>query len=136
MAKFKTTGLEDVERAFLMRAAGASASVDKMLKAGADVLVKAQQNEVKATFASDRATGALAASIQASRVKGNDSERYVEVAPTGTDAHGVSNATKGFVLQYGRSNMPARPWMSAANEKAGDAVNLAMREAWEAEQID
>ena len=58
----------------------------------------------------------------------------VEVYPDGKDRHGVRNATKGFVLQYGRKNMPARPWFTAANTKAADAVNAEMRRVWEAKQ--
>ena len=65
-----------------------------------------------------------------------DGGKMVEVYPDGKDRHGVRNATKGFVLQYGRKNMPARPWFTAANTKAADAVNDEMRRVWEAKQND
>ena len=46
----------------------------------------------------------------------------------------ICNAEKGFVLNYGRSNMPARPWFTAANEKAADDVVSEMRRVWEEKQ--
>ena len=30
--------------------------------------------------------------------------------------------TIGFVLEYGRSNMPAQPWMDPAIESAGESI--------------
>ncbi len=41
---------------------------------------------------------------------------------------------KAAVLNYGRSNMPARPWFTAANEKAADDVVSEMRRVWEEKQ--
>ena len=134
MAKFNVTGLDDVEKAFLRRDAAAVEAVPKMLNAGADVLVKGQQTQAEAMFRGDRSTGDLAQSIAKGKVKGDDAEKKIEVWPQGEDRHGVSNATKGFVQQYGRSNMAARPWMTTANEKYADEVHKAMREEWEAAQ--
>ena len=111
----------------------AAAAVPAMLEAGAAVLVDAHKAEIESTFSS-RSTGALAASIKASSVKGDALSKFVEVSPAGKDKKGVNNATKGFVLQYGRSNMPARPWMTAANEKASDGVHKAMRHVWDGMQ--
>ena len=85
---------------------------------------------------SRRRTGDLAASIVVSKIKERDNGKMVEVYPDGKDRHGVRNVTKGFVLQYGRKNMPARPWFTAANTKAADAVNDEMRRVWEAKQND
>lgn len=134
MAKFNTSGIEDIEKMFTQRDIATSKAIPAMVQAGGEVLVRAQKAEAEAMFRGNRSTGDLAGSIKATKVQGNDEEKYVEVYPHGKDRHGVSNATKGFVQQYGRSNMPARPWMSAANEKATDDVQAAMRAAWEAEQ--
>lgn len=134
MANFNVAGLVEVEEAFLRRDTAAVEAVPKMLNAGADVLVEGQRVQAETMFRGDRSTGDLAKSIAKGKVKGKDDIKQIEVWPQGVDRHGISNATKGFVQQYGRSNMTARPWMSTANEKYADDVHKAMREEWEAAQ--
>jgi hypothetical protein len=90
--------------------------------------------EIRSTFHSGRVTGDLASSIKATSVKKKDSTQYVEVYPQATNRRGERNATVGFVHQYGRSNMPARPWFTSANEKAAGEVQEAMRQEWEKQQ--
>ena len=120
MAKFNVVGLDDVQEAMLRQDAIVEEAVPEMLKAGGAVMQKAQQEEIKTRFNSRRSTGALLASIKVSAVKEIDG--------------GKRNAEKGFVLNYGRSNMPARPWFTAANEKAADDVVSEMRRVWEEKQ--
>ncbi|WP_347293137.1 HK97-gp10 family putative phage morphogenesis protein [uncultured Alistipes sp.] len=134
MARFEVNGIEGFEDKILKREAAATAAVPAMLKAGAAVLVDAQQAEIRSTFQSGRVTGDLASSIKATSVKKKDSTQYVEVYPQGTNRRGERNATVGFVHQYGRSNMPARPWFTSANEKAAGEVQEAMRQEWEKQQ--
>lgn len=131
MAKFNVVGLDDVQEAMLRQDAIVEEAVPEMLKAGGAVMQKAQQEEIKTRFNSRRSTGALLASIKVSAVKEIDGGKRVEIYPNGKDKHGVRNAEKGFVLNYGRSNMPARPWFTAANEKAADDVVSEMRRVWE-----
>ncbi len=128
--------MEGVEAAMLARSARAAAAVPEMLAAGGCILQEAQAKEIRATFRSDRSTGDLADSIKVSDVKEKGSAQMVEVYPDGKDRHGVRNATKGFVLNYGRKRMEARPWFTAANTKTADAVNAEMRKVWEAKQND
>ena len=132
MARFEVNGIEGFEDKILKREAAATAAVPAMLKAA--VLVDAQQAEIRSTFQSGRVTGDLASSIKATSVKKKDSTQYVEVYPQGTNRRGERNATVGFVHQYGRSNMPARPWFTSANEKAAGEVQEAMRQEWEKQQ--
>ena len=57
---------------------------------------------------------------------------YVDVGLDGTKKNGRKReryATVGYVLEYGRSNMAARPWMRPAIEEGADAINDAMAEA-------
>lgn len=136
MARFEVNGIEGFEDKILKREAAATAAVPAMLKAGAAVLVEAQQTEIRSTFTSDRATGDLANSIKATSVKKSGETQKVEVYPHGKNRRGQPNATVGFVHQYGRSNMPARPWLTSANEKAAGEVQKAMRQEWEAAQSD
>lgn len=134
MAKFNVVGLDDIQDAMLRREAATAEVVPEMLKAGGAVMQKAQQDEISSTFKSKRSTGDMAKSIVVSKIKEISGGKRVEVYPDGKDRHGVRNATKAFVLQYGRKNMPARPWFTAANTKAADEVNEEMRRVWEAKQ--
>lgn len=134
MARFEVNGIEGFEDKILKREAAATAAVPAMLKAGAAVLVRVQQEEIRSTFRGERATGDLANSIKQTRIRQKDSAQCVEVYPHGTNRRGERNATVGFVHQYGRSNMPARPWFTRSNQKATPEVRDAMRKAWEEEQ--
>lgn len=134
MAKFNVAGLDDVQDALLRQEAATVAAIPEMLKAGGEVIKSAFQEETGKLNSTGRSTGALAASIKVSAIKERDGAKYVEIAPSGTDRRGVRNAEKGFVLNYGRSNMPARPWFTAANEKAQDEAVTEMRRVWEEKQ--
>ena len=134
MATFNVVGFDEVEKAMLRRTAAAQKAVPAMLEAGAEVLVKEQKKQVLAMLSSDRSTGDLEKSIQRGKVQGDDTEKYIEVYPQGKNHRGERNATVGFVQEYGRTNMPARPWMTTANELAADAVHEAMAKEWEKAQ--
>ena len=127
MGDFTTIGLDDVAEKFLRMEEAAVKAVPLMLEAGAEVLVKAQQAE------------AAAMGIKETKVTGDDTERHIEVYPQGKAKHGndrkgdksnVRYATVGFIAQYGTSKIPARPYMSSANEKAHEEVNNTMYEVW------
>lgn len=138
MGEFSTVGLEEVIKAFSNREQATVEAVPKMLKAGADVLVEAQKAEAQAMGLND--TGGFINSIKATAVKGDDTEKYVEVYPQGRAKHGndrkgdksnVRYATIGFVAEYGTSSQAARPFMTTANEKAHEKVVEAELEIWE-----
>lgn len=140
MAEFTTIGLEEVEKAFLRMEKAAVMAVPKMLKAGADVLVEEQKAEALAMGLNE--TGGFVKSIKATAVKGDDTEKYIEVYPQGRAKHGndrkgdksnVRNATIGFVAEYGTSDRQARPYMTVANEKAREKVLEAELEIWKRE---
>ena len=141
MAEFTTVGMEEIEKAFLRMEEVAVRAVPQMLKAGADVLVEAQRAEALAMGLNE--TGNFVKSIKATVVKGDDTEKYVDVYPQGRAKHGndrkgdksnVRNATIGFVAEYGTSSQQARPYMTTANAKAHEKVMDAEFEIWEREQ--
>lgn len=134
MARFEVSGIEDIQDRLLKREAAATKAIPIMLKAAGAVLAKAQQEEIQGTFTGDRSTGDLAKSIKSTGVKTKGETKFVEVYPQGNNRRGERNATVGFVLQYGRSNMPARPWFTSSNEKTAPNVQEAMRKVWEEEQ--
>lgn len=140
MGEFNTVGLEDIIDAFSRREAATVEAVPKMLKAGADVLIEAQRAEAQAMGLNE--TGGFINSIKATGVKGDDTEKYVEIYPQGRAKHGndrkgdkskVRYATIGFVAEYGTSSHAARPYMTVANEKAHEKVVEAQRSIWESE---
>lgn len=137
MAEFSTEGLEDVIEAFSRRKQAAVTAVPEMLKAGADILVEAQKAEAQAMGLNE--TGGFINSIKATAVKGDDTEKYIEIYPQGKAKHGnerkgdksnVRYATIGFIAEYGTSSKAARPYMTAANDKAREKVVEAQREIW------
>ena len=140
MGEFNTVGLEDIIDAFGRRETATVEAVPKMLKAGADVLIEAQKAEAQAMGLNE--TGGFINSIKATDVKGNDTEKYVEIYPQGRAGHGndrkgdkskVRYATIGFVAEYGTSSQQARPYMTTANAKAHEKVVEAQRSIWESE---
>ena len=137
MGEFTTVGLEEVAEKFLRMEEAATKAVPLMLEAGAAVIVKAQQDEAAAMGIKE--TAGFIQSIKATPVKGDEVERYVEVYPQGKAKHGndrqgdtsnVRYATIGFIAQYGTSAIPARPYMTSANEKAHNKASDAMYEVW------
>lgn len=132
MAEFNVIGFDEVEKELLKQTEDVKKAVPLMLEAGADILIEAQKNEVGRLFGvSKRAKGELKRSIKKSDVYHSSIEATITVAPEGKDSKGVRNAEKGFVLNFGRSNMPAQPWMDTANEKSKDKVHAKMKEVWE-----
>lgn len=138
MGEFNTVGLEEVLKAFEKREQATVEAVPKMLKAGAAVLVEAQKAEAAAMGIG----GGFANSIKATAVKGDETEKHIDVYPQGRADHGndrkgskekVRYATIGFVEEYGKSGRQARPYMTVANEKAREKVSAAQLEIWERE---
>lgn len=138
MAEFNTVGLEDIIQSFERREQATVKAAPEMLKAGAKVLVQAQKEEAEAMGLNE--TGGFINSIKETPVKKDGAETYIEVYPQGRAPHGndrkgdksnVRYATIGFVAEYGTSSQAARPYQSAANEKAAEKVGEAEREVWE-----
>ena len=137
MGEFTTVGLDEVAKKFIQREEQTTKAVERMLEVGAETLVKAQQAEAAAMGIKE--TAGFIQSIKATKVKGDDVQRYVDVYPQGKAKHGndrkgdksnVRYATIGFIAQYGTSATPARPYMTSANEKARESVSEAMYEVW------
>ena len=97
MGEFNTVGLEDIIDAFSRREAATVEAVPKMLKAGADVLIEAQRAEAQAMGLNE--TGGFINSIKATDVKGDDTEKYVEIYPQGRAGHGIDKTAR-FVQSH------------------------------------
>ena len=104
--------------------------------------IKAWIKRKRETAREQQAADRLIKHIKATDVKGDDTEKYVEIYPQGRAKHGndrkgdkskVRYATIGFVAEYGTSSHAARPYMTVANEKAHEKVVEAQRSIWESE---
>ena len=54
-----------------------------------------------------------------------------DIYPQGTDSKGVRNATKAYILHYGKHNMPGSYWVDEAEMKAGPEAIAACQEIWD-----
>lgn len=97
MARFEVSGIEAAQEAFLRRSERAAKAVPKMLKAGGAVLVKAEQEEIRRTFTSNRVTGDLANSIKCTAVKKRGSGAMRGSVP-GTGKTDAGSGTQPLVL--------------------------------------
>lgn len=129
MGAFKTGGIAAEIGKFEKLARGSEESCKKAVKAGGKLLAS------KLSEAAPVRTGGLAASIKAGSVKYSAADGYYcVIAPDGRDARGENYAKIGNVLEYGRSNMPARPWFAPTVDSAVEEVTSAIRDVFQAAQ--
>ena len=103
-------------------------ALKKAVKAGGDLLAE------KLREAAPVRTGGLQKSIKAGKVAYSAGDGYTtEVKPTGNNPRGESYARIGNVLEYGRSNMRARPWFNPTVAQSESAVKAKMAEVFRAE---
>lgn len=131
MAQFKVTGLDVIRDQLKERGAKVEGTVNHMLYAGAKVMREEMKAALKEYKIKD--TGDLIKSIKSGKIKKAGGAKYVTVAPTGYDRHGVPNAIKAYVYELGNSKHPARPWKTLADERGGSKVIQRMREVFEEE---
>lgn len=94
MAKVDFTGLADFEARLKRREKAATEAVPAMLAAGAEVLVKAEQDEIERHDLIDK--HALIDSIKPTKIKTVGSESSVEVYPQGKDKKGGTERHQGL----------------------------------------
>ena len=128
MGTFTSGGISAELKKFDKLAKGTDAACRKAVKAGGKLLADRLAENAPVD------TGALAASIKAGPVGYNAGDGYYcEVAPKGEN-HGENLAKIGNILEYGRSNMPARPWFNPTIEQATGEVTAAMQAAFDQAQ--
>lgn len=125
MAKFTTENLEALfdDMAAIIELPDETAL--EILTAGAEVIAEAQAAEAKTMLAGEFSQGITANSIVVDKkLIGKAGERYVYIKPNGTRKDGNKRriAEVAFINEYGKSGQPARPFISTANEKSGDAA--------------
>lgn len=129
MGSFAASGIQAELQRFDGLAKGVNEACEKAVAAGAKALAERLKQ------AAPERTGALRRSIKASKVEYNATEGFhSRVEPVGKDARGEPYAKIGNILEYGRSNMPARPWFNPTLQAAEAEVARAMQEAFDEAQ--
>ena len=125
MARFDTSGLDDVIKSVTRLGEEGKTVGDEMLLAAAEEVKQAWKQSAEMHRLKD--TGDMIASINYSRTpKTAGDVRSIDIYPLGKDRKGVRNAEKAFILHYGSSKIPATHWVEDADEAAGPRVKEAM----------
>lgn len=128
MARMDWSGLDDVFRELRHIEQTAGPLTEKMLDAGAEVIVKSWKDAIQAAGLVD--TGAMLNAVRPSR-KSKGAMR--EIYPQGKDSRGIRNAEKAFVNHYGSKSrkIPATGFVDKAEANAeGPAVEV-MQKIWD-----
>lgn len=121
MAMLQIDGLDELLRDLL---GAEKLPVDEMLNAGADVAVAAQKSKADAMLQGPYNKGAVMASIRKYGVVKTSSGGYIKIAFPGSQ-HGNSITEIAYINEYGKTNQPARPFISTANEESAGDVAVA-----------
>ena len=130
MARFDTSGLDDVIREMERLGELYGETADEMLLAGADEVKKAWK--ASAERHKHRDTGDMIESIGYPRQPKRVGDiRSIDVYPQGTDQKGIRNAEKAFILNYGTKTRPASNWVFDADARCAEPVAKAMEAVWD-----
>jgi len=128
MASFACEGLDELVNDMRRMGQLNGPVVAEMLDAAAEVVREEWVESAKYHGHID--TGAMVSSIDFP-VKGDARALYRDIYPQGNDAKGVSNATKAFILHYGKSSKAGTYWVDEAEMKAGPSAVAACQEIWD-----
>ena len=130
MARFDTTGLDDIISQMQQLKEDEGPVAEEMVNAAVEEIKF--QWQLSAGMHGHVRTGAMIESIGIGPgpVRAG-SLLYRDVYPHGSDAKGVRNAEKAFILNYGRSNMPGSYWVEEADENSGEPVQARCEEIWD-----
>ena len=109
-------------------------SAEQVLKAGANIVEPRMRSNLSAAIGSStkqpsRSTGQLAKALGTAPVKVNSRGDYnVKVGFAENRDDGRANALIANVLEHGRSNQPARPFLAPARSQTRRAAITAMKQ--------
>ncbi len=130
MARFDTSGIDDIVEEMRRMGELTGETADAMLLAGAEEVKKAWQTSAEIHGLRD--TGAMIESIGYSRTpKTIDGIRQIDIYPQGKDRKGIRNAEKAFLNHYGTSRITATHWVDDADEMSAEPVQNAMEREFE-----
>ena len=124
MGGFQVDGLSALSASFDKLAAMPDDVVGAMLREGADVLAKAQQESADAFGLRD--TGLMIESIKPGKARRTPDGGDISITPEGTRRRGnttTRNAEIAYVNEYGKEGQPGTGFISKANfEKEDEAI--------------
>ncbi len=130
MARFDTSGIDDIIDEIIRLGDTGEAVGDEMLMAGAEEVKQAWRESAEKH--KHRDTGDMIDSIgYPRRPKNVGGVREIDIYPQGRDRKGVREAEKGFILHYGTSSIPGSHWVDDADEASGPKVQAAMEKIYD-----
>lgn len=130
MARFDTSGLDDVMREMTRMGEQTGDVAQAMIQTGAYYVREAWRRA--ADEMDHRITGDMIESIGYARYPSSFGEAlYIDIYPQGKDRKGVRNAEKAFILHYGSSKLQGSRWVDLADEYSEETAIPAMRQVWE-----
>ena len=129
MARFDTSGLDEIINQMQRMGQDEGPVADEMVNAAVEVIKEEWKKSAEKHGHVD--TGAMIESIGIGPgpVRAGNIV-YRDVYPQGTDGKGVRNATKAFILNYGRSKMPGSYWVDDADEQSAAPVQEVCEAIW------
>lgn len=129
MARFDTSGLDDLFKEMEREGELVGETADEMLLAGAGIVREAWKYSAAAHGHID--TGAMFDSINyAKKPKAVRNIKFIDIYPQGKDSKGVRNAEKAFVLNYGTSKKPGSHWIDDADKMCTEPIKQKFEEIW------
>ena len=121
MAGFQTDGLSALSASFDKLAAMPDELMGTMLREGAEVLARAQQESAEAFGLRD--TGLMIDSIKPGKARRTPDGGDIAITPEGTRRRGKTttrNAEIAYVNEYGKAGQPGTGFISKANFQSED----------------
>lgn len=130
MARFETSGLDDILLDMKRRGELSGPVADKMLMAGAEEDKQCWVDAITEADLIDKHDMINSVGFPRQPKTAGDI-RQIDIYPQGTDRKGVRNAEKAFINHYGASGRPATHFVDKADEKAGPKVQAAYEKIWD-----
>lgn len=120
MARVSIDGFDDVLK--MLDKLSDKSKVDDIAKKAVDSakseVVSAMKSALSASERGPKSTGSVAASVEATEATVNSYGAYSVAKPTGRHPSGKRNGEVAAYLEYGASNLNARPWRGRAASSA------------------
>lgn len=129
MARFNVTGMEAVIKDMHRLGQQSGKVADEMLAAGAAVVVEAWRTSIQTHGHID--TGAMLRGVKPTKASSSGGNRSITVYPQGSDKHGVRNATKAYIANFGRIRQRASGFVFDAERAAEGPAQDAMVAVWD-----
>lgn len=130
MARFDTSGIDEIVESMVKAGEGTGELADEMLMAGAEEVKAAWRESAKKNNLVD--TGDMLGSINYPKSPKTIGDiRTIDIHPQGKDRKGVRNAEKAFILNYGTSKRDATHWIDEADTESAPKVEGKLKQIYD-----